>query len=454
MAEVMDKIVRFITDTEFDDIPTEAIEYTKILCLSQLAAMIGGVRLPVSRIVAEHVQSQGGVAETGVAGHGLKVPAMQGALCNATFIHATELEDDNVGGGSTIGTVIPAMFSLAQARGASGKELLASIIVGYDVQVKTSVATRATRKGLMSICTGAWGPAAGAANLLKLDPGQTTMTMGIVTSLLGGLLGQVPSMTHFLESGTGAQNGLLAALLAERGCTGNPDILEVKGGYWDAMGFDRDGLDLLSGMLDEELRVMHVGIKKYGCANITHRMIDGLYELLAAEQISAEDVVTVEAEVAPWFTHEIRYPDPVNADQARFSIHHVLAACLVGNPSSLHTFTDQAVADPLHVAARKKIVVRVDPDRGHIMYQGGPDILTVTLRNGTVHRKVCESARGHPPSYLTAEDVFQKLRLAGEFSGYLEPGVIERMNELVLCLDQLEDVSEIMDLVTYGKLAD
>lgn len=452
MAEVMDKIVHFITGTEFDDIPNESIEYAKILCLSQLAAMAGGVQLPISRIVAEHVKSQGGVAEAGVAGHGFKAPAAQAALCNATFIHATELEDDNVGGGSTIGTVIPAMFTLAQARQSSGKDLLTSIIVGYDVQVKTSIATRATRKGLMSICTGAWGPAASAAKLMKLDTAQSKMTMGIVASLLGGLLGQVPSMTHFLESGTGAQNGLLAAMLAERGCTSNPDILEAHGGYWDAMGFDRDGLDLLGQMLGQDLRIMQVGIKKYGCANITHRLIDGLSELIGTESLVREDIGKVAVEVAPWFTHEIKYPDPVNADQARFSIQHVLAATLIGDPASLHTFTDQTARNPLYAEARKRIEVQVDPDRGHIMYQGGPDIITVTMVDGSTHRKVCEAARGHPPSYLTADDVIHKFRSASDFSGYLAPGSLERISELVLNLDQLDDVSEIMDLLTYGRM--
>src|SRR5687768_7917154 len=120
MAEVMDSIVRFITKTGLQDVPAETIEYTKRLCLSQLAAVVGGVTLPASRIVAEHARSQGGAPEAGVAGHGFKIPAAQAALCNATFAHATEMEDDNMGGGSTIGTIVPAVFTLGHALKSTG----------------------------------------------------------------------------------------------------------------------------------------------------------------------------------------------------------------------------------------------------------------------------------------------------------------------------------------------
>ena len=452
MAQVMDQLVKFVTKTRYADLPGETIEYAKVLCLSQIAAMVGGTELPAGKIVAKHVQCQGGTAESGVVGHAFKAPALQAALANATIAHATELEDDAAGGGTTIGTIIPAALTLAQALRSTGKELLESIIVGYDVQVKTAIASRAIRRGIMFFCTGAWGPAVSAAKLLKLDAHQTTMTMGIAASLLGGFDSQTPSMTHFLESGVGAHNGLLAAMLARRGFTGQPDIIEGSPamhfpGMWGAMGFDSSGLDQLGTLLSDELRLLRIGIKKYGSINITQRLIDGAIGLCTANRISYDEVVRVEVHVAPWFAGFSHYPDPQTTDEARFSIHHLMASVLLTGTVSLHTFGEAALRDPRFAQARRKVDQVVHPERGQILYSNGPDELVIRLRDGSTYVVQCEVTGAGPAS---ADEVISKLRSAAEFSGYLNDEALGRLCELVLHLDELDEVGEIMELLTFG----
>ncbi len=91
MAAVMDKMVRFLTETCHEDLPPEARDYAKLLCLSQLGAVIGGIQMPVSTIVADQARHRGGIGEAGIAGHGFKAPVAEAAFCNAVFAHATEL---------------------------------------------------------------------------------------------------------------------------------------------------------------------------------------------------------------------------------------------------------------------------------------------------------------------------------------------------------------------------
>jgi 2-methylcitrate dehydratase PrpD len=117
---------------------------------------------------------------------------------------------------------------------------------------------------------------------------------------------------------------------------------------------------------------------------------------------------------------------------------------------SLHTFTEGVVRDPKYVEARKKIVVRVHEDRGHdhsLMFDTTDD-LVIKMKNGAEYRKICTRARGAPPLYLSDEEVMQKFRSAAEFSGYLSADVIERVGQLVLSLEKVQDVSEIMALMT------
>jgi 2-methylcitrate dehydratase PrpD len=450
MAEVMDDIVRFITRTNYSDLPRETVGYAKKICLSQLAGLVGGAKMPVSKIVARHVQRQGGAAEAGVAGYHFKAPADQAALFNATATHATELEDGAFPNKTTIGTIVPTVFTLGDALKSTGPEVLESIILGFDVHAKTQMTSKAGVRGHQVFSTGVWGPAASAAKLMKLSDEQTKMTMCIAASQFGGMLRQTASMTHFLESGFAARDAILIAQLARDGCTGHPDVLEAPTGLWDLVGGEREGLKQLSELLAGELHFMRLGIKKYGAPYMTQRLIDGAIDLRREENIKFEDIDCVEVHVAPWFTKIIRIVEPRTAEDSRFSVHHFVASAMLGDPVSLHTFTEGIVRDPKYVEARKKIVVHVHEDRGHdhsFMFDTTDD-LVVKMKNGTEYRKVCQRAKGAPPLYLSDEEVMQKFRSAAEFGGYLSADAIARVGQMVLNLEQVQDVSEIMAILT------
>jgi len=214
------------------------------------------------------------------------------------------------------------------------------------------------------------------------------------------------------------------------------------------MGFDSGGLDLLSVLLTDELRLMRVGIKKYGSINITQRLIDGAIELCEKNHITDESVDRVEVHVAPWFGNFSRYPEPQTTDQARFSIHHLMASVLITGSVTLHTFTEAAIRDPRYAAARRKIDQCVHQDRGQVLYTNGPDELIMKMKDGEEHRKHCEVTGAGPAS---KREVVNKFKAAAEFSGYLSLEAIERVSNLVLNLDQVQDVGEIMEVLTHGN---
>src|SRR5438094_188813 len=79
------------------------------------------------------------------------------------------------------------------------------------------------------------------------------------------------------QAGNAARNGITAALLARRGLTGNPTILEGHAGLWDALGGHPE-LEFTLGTGDD-LRVMQVGMKKYPCCYLSQRIVDGVVAL-------------------------------------------------------------------------------------------------------------------------------------------------------------------------------
>src|SRR5262249_56966035 len=76
--------------------------------------------------------------------------------------------------------------------------------------------------------SGALVGAATGGRLLRLDAQQMQHALGIAGSLGSGLMAaQEGAMVKRLHAGRAGQSGMLAALLAKRGFTGIPDILEA-----------------------------------------------------------------------------------------------------------------------------------------------------------------------------------------------------------------------------------
>src|SRR4029079_19569107 len=185
----------------------------------------------------------------------LHVP--QAALALGAFAHAFELDNlrnpaSGVHGGATV--ALPA-FAMAQACGASGRDLIAAIVAGIEVMFRIGNATlhSAEKVGFHGPgMTGPFGSAAACASLLRLSTTQTANAFGIAGSLGGGLLAFAKSssggMIKRLHLGRAAEAGVIAARLAQRGFEGPPSVLEGRFAVLEAFCEETDPTLLTRGL--------------------------------------------------------------------------------------------------------------------------------------------------------------------------------------------------------------
>ena len=174
-----------------------------------------------------------------------RLSASAAAFANAVAAHDSLLEDCGPGGlseGSHPGTyVLPAALAAAEQVNASGYELLAGIVVGYEAVgllgniAPTSIVARRFRPlGVL----GPIGAAAAAATLYGCDQAQLAAALSIAANTAAGF-GQgfvAGSMEPYLHAGFAARNGLLAAGLAMSGCTASPNSFEGPYGFFRTYG--------------------------------------------------------------------------------------------------------------------------------------------------------------------------------------------------------------------------
>src|SRR5919109_1564571 len=131
-----EKIARFITDSDYDDIPHDAVETAKRTSLDCLGAALAGVVEPVSHAITDYIRKLGGPAQASVFGAGVKVSVPDAAMANGCIAHALDYDDCGVKIGHPSVLVLPAVLSLGEHLRASGQEILTAYILGLEIEGK------------------------------------------------------------------------------------------------------------------------------------------------------------------------------------------------------------------------------------------------------------------------------------------------------------------------------
>jgi len=158
------------------------------------------------------------------------------ALANGILINAADNDDTHKRALLHVGSVmVPTALALAEARGLSGRAMLAALVAGYEVAVRVGMAVMPThyRFWHSTATNGTFGAAAGAAHAMGLDADGVQRALGLAGTQAAGLntFFESGDMTKSIHPGKAALNGILSAQLAALGATSPPGILEHPKGY-------------------------------------------------------------------------------------------------------------------------------------------------------------------------------------------------------------------------------
>ena len=145
MAEdYLDRLAKFVTETRLEDLDGSTVSAAKTVVLDTIGAVLAGSRLPENANLAELARTMSSAGPATLFGHRGKVQPPFAALVNGTAGVALEMDEGNrLGGGHPAIHVAPGAIAVAEAQGASGRELLESLVVGYEVTSRMGSATTA-----------------------------------------------------------------------------------------------------------------------------------------------------------------------------------------------------------------------------------------------------------------------------------------------------------------------
>ena len=394
----------------------EGLERSKRAVLDTIGCMLVGVEEPVARNAIKTVLPWG-QGNSGVVGTNIFLPAPWAALVNGSAAKAFDYDDwDDPSLVHTSSTLLPGILALMSEQSARGSELFDAHIVGVEAILKIGEAINPSHyaKGWHSTSTiGALGATAACARVLKLNHAQTTCALSIATSMTGGLTSQFGAMIKPMHAGLAAKAGVMAASLAANGITARTNTLDGPASFATTTSDGtRADFNEAFGRLGKPWAILEHGlhIKLYPSCGGTHRVIECGLALQKTHNLIAEDIETIEINVADYVYELVHFGVPHTVSEALFSLPYCLAAAICHGRVGLDEFHPDAISDRrvCALAAKVNITTRPAPDRSKLFLNGDPDVVTVKLHSGTKLTHSVDIPRGAPPRFADDTTVQRK----------------------------------------------
>ena len=448
------RIAEYVTATDIEDFPPDAIEAAKGAIMDCLACTLAGSRESLSDILCRYVAAEGSALIASVVGRGFRTSAANAALLNGAMAHALDYDDiTQITKTHPTAVLLPASFAVAEEFGASGKDMLLGYMSGFEVACAVGESlSEAYYDDLGWHPTGplgAVGSAAAASRIMALDPEQTAMAVSLAASQASGLRQNFGTMTKPFHAGDAARAGVVSAKLVREGFTASEDALEGRFGFIRAFsggqGFDSERV---AQNLGNKCYLVESGIeiKKYPCCGSAHLALDAIFDLLSQAAIDPEAVDRIDVMVDFDPPRSLIHPRPVSSLEGKFSMQYCLAAALLDRRVGLLSFTDEQVLRPEAQALIPRIDMRRIPgNEGKPSWTEGYHRVDVQMKNGSVLRQQAHRANSGALRGVTMEDIREKFRDCA--SQLLSEATTAEVLSRLEMLEEGEPVSGLADLL-------
>lgn len=411
-------LAQFAATLKWDDVPEAVQCKAEDLWVDWFGSVLAGQSARPVQSIARFALSQGpaqGPCE--VIGQRSTTSPMMAALANAAASHVAE--QDDVHNGSVFhpaAVVFPPTVAVAQSIGASGAQLMAACVAGYEVGIRVGEFLGRSHYKIFHT-TGTAGTLAAAAavgNLLRLTPAQMQHALGSAGTQAAGLWEflRTAADSKQLHTAHAASAGLTAAYLAKDGFTGAQDIFTGPQGLAAGMSTDANPAKLTEG-LGTRWATAETSFKWHASCRHTHPAADVLLQVMQHNGLQPADLAQVTCHVHQGAI-DVLGPvvNPSTVHQSKFSMGTVLGLAARFGFAGLSEF-DAHFQAPETVALRDKVVMQLDREVDQAYPQRWIGKVTVTTTDGrTLHGRVDEP-KGDPGNTLSRAEITDKaLRLA------------------------------------------
>ena len=436
------KLCGHLAAAQFADLTNAAMNEARRGVLDWIGCALAGSGHKTVTTLLAVLQEISGRQQATVLGRGLRLGLLDAPMANGQMGHVLDFDDTHMSGVvlHTSSPVLAALFALAERAPVSGADFMLAYTVGFEAGVRSGRSAPGHHKGGWHL-TGTLGAiAAGAAcgKLLKLDRQRLTYTMGIAATQAAGMQQNRGTMCKSFHAGKAAANGVLAALLAERGFDSTQEIIEGEKGFCRIYSDIADPEQLTAG-LGQGWLIESNGHKPYACGVVLHPLIDAVIAIRNRDMINPAAVSEISLRVHPLVLSITGVVEPSNGLQSKFSTLHSAAVALIDGAAGVAQYSDAKAADPTVAALRRKVKAVADE----------------TLRKDEAYAAITAGGKRYEVHVAhasgTADNPMSNAAIEAKFLANATPVIgrerAERANAFVLSLEKQPDIRELVTLL-------
>jgi 2-methylcitrate dehydratase PrpD len=456
MLSIEEKLVNYILDVKYEDLPSEIVDLGKNLILTIFGTTIAGAMTEGCKVLVKQIIQWGGKEEATILIHGGKVPAYNAVLINSYMARALDICDGIRPGMHVGSSVVPVALAASElAKGCTGKEFLTAVVVGAEVADRINLVSNYDGFDPTGICA-IFAATVAASIILQLSREQVLNALAIAFNKSAGSFQSniEGTLSVRLIQGFTSQSGMISAQLAKKGFTGPKSFLGGTYGYFHLYAKDKYDPEMVVGDLGKRFEISKTLFKKYPSCGDTLTSTDGILELVKEKGITPDDIVQIEIRVTPYAYkltgNEFKIRENPRVD-AQFNIRYCVANVLLRKSSRLEHFEKSSVMDPKIMDIVKKINVSPDltlDERGETAME-----MQVLTKGGTVYNKSIDFPAGFPEKPLTQEENMERFRNCMSYAKKaLSHKNIEKLNSVVSGLEKIKDIRCLIPLLLHQKL--
>ena len=462
--DITARLARFAATLDYEDMPADLRDRTRMAVLDGLGIMLGAVdfaRTNGDEALERYLASVAPEGPATVVGLGRRTSVMTAAFANGTLSEVLDCSDCNLTARIHNGpAVVPTALALAERAPATGREVMAAIMAGYEVGTRLGHAIQPAHwyrgfqiTGTLNTCAAA----ATAGRLEGLDADAMAAALGAAGFIMPVSGGDNVFKGHGIKPIHGGQPalcGISAAWLAQAGYRAGP--LEGEPPRHHAalviLGDGKPNLARAVAGLGEDWTSRELAFKPYPIGLLNVAPVEICLALAADHRIDPRAIEAVEVATyadAVHFTGR-KYTTPEsNFVDAHLSLPFCVAAALIDGEMTPSQLTDARLRDPAVHELARRVRVTEDAEMTARYPHEWPVRLEVRMRGGgTVVRRIDQArwSPRRPPGWAELAAKFDAL--AGPVIGARRA---RRAIEFVARLDDAETLAPLMDMVSCAE---
>lgn len=408
-----------------DSIPLRILERTALCFEDTLAVALAAAALDVGT-AATRVASVTGKGPASIWGTGLSVAAGEAAFANGMLSHALDFDDIHAAAiMHSSAPIVPTAIALGERVGASGRQMLAAAIAGYEVAARLGRLAPGPlqQNGFQSTAVlGAFAATSVASRLLGLDTRQAVSALGIVGSMASGLMEFLAdgSDVKQMHPGWAAHSAIRAAELAAAGFVGPATVFEGRFGVFRS--FARISVDPREATAFDgsHWEVEDMAPKPYPACLCVHPQVQAILQLREQGAIApdrVDDIMEIGCDVPRFYVDLVYEPRRNKAEvrtpyEGRFSAPFCMARALLDGRLDITSFKPENIADPRVRAITEKVTYQIEelPE----FPTAFPARVTVTKKDGRRFEAYIAHNLGSPGNPFTPKQFEDKFRSCAE----------------------------------------